>query len=205
VLSRLLPRYVIGPKPKRRTELGLLVFAALLIVALYVIAELANKSKIPPHIGPFLGVVLGLALVAHMANRWLVPQANAVVLPLAVLLNGIGYVVIARWVPANAKSQAGWAAIGVIFYVVTLLVVRFSRDLERYRYLLLLIGGLLLVAPLSSSSRSSSPSSSSASSSPPTSPPTKRCCRSPRRAWATGSSSTRGPSYRFWWPGALPW
>ena len=36
----------------------------------------------------------------------------------------------------------------MVFYVLTLLVVRFSRDLERYRYLLLLIGGILLVAPL---------------------------------------------------------
>jgi cell division protein FtsW (lipid II flippase) len=139
---------VVGPKPKRRTELGLLVFAAIITVALYIIAEVAHRSKIPPHIGPFLGVVLGLSLVAHMANRWLVPQANAVVLPLAALLNGIGYVVIARWDPANAKSQAGWAAIGVALYILTLLAVRFSRDLERYRYLLLLVGGLLLVAPL---------------------------------------------------------
>jgi cell division protein FtsW (lipid II flippase) len=137
-----------GPKPKRRTELGLLVFAGLLTTALYIIAELGAKSKIPPHIGPFLGVVLGLALVAHLANRWLVPQANAVILPLAVLLNGIGYVVIARWEPGQAKVQAGWALLGVLLYVITLLVVRFSRDLERYRYLLLLFAGILLVAPL---------------------------------------------------------
>ena len=137
-----------GPKPKRRTELGLLVFGALLTVALYVIAELAAKSKIPPHIGPFLGIILALSLVAHMANRWLAPQANAVILPLAALLNGIGYVVIARWNPPEAKSQAGWAALGVLAYVLTLLFVRRSRDLERYRYLLLLVGGILLVAPL---------------------------------------------------------
>jgi len=139
---------VSGPKPKRRTELGLLVFGALLTVALYVIAELAAKSKIPPHIGPFLGIILALSLVAHMANRWLAPQANAVILPLAALLNGIGYVVIARWNPPEAKSQAGWAALGVLAYVLTLLFVRRSRDLERYRYLLLLVGGILLVAPL---------------------------------------------------------
>ena len=67
----------------------------------------------PRHIGPFLGIVLGLALVAHLANRWLVPDANAVILPIAALLNGIGYVVIARWDPRYAKSQAGWAALGV--------------------------------------------------------------------------------------------
>jgi cell division protein FtsW (lipid II flippase) len=143
-----LPRYTFGPKPKRRTELGLLVFGSLLIVALYVIAVLGEKSKIPDNIGPFLGVVLGLAVVAHMANRWLVPNANAVILPLAALLNGIGYVIIARWNPPYARQQAGWIALGVVLYVLTLLVVRYSRDLERYRYLLLLLAGILLVLPL---------------------------------------------------------
>jgi cell division protein FtsW (lipid II flippase) len=137
-----------GPKPKRRTELGLLIYASLLTTALYVIAELGAKSKIPPHIGPFLGILLALSMVAHLANRWLVPQANAVILPLAALLNGIGYVVIARWNPPYAKAQAGWVAIGIGLYIVTLLVVRYTRDLERYRYLLLLAGGILLVAPL---------------------------------------------------------
>ena len=143
-----LPRYVFGPKPKRRTELGLLVFGSLLIVALYVIAVLGQKSKIPDNIGPFLGIILGLVLVAHMANRWLVPNANAVILPLAALLNGIGYVIIARWNPPYARQQAGWIALGVVLYVLTLLVVRYSRDLERYRYLLLLLAGILLVVPL---------------------------------------------------------
>ena len=142
------PRYVFGPKPKRRTELGLLLFGSLLIVALYVIAVLGQKSKIPDNIGAFLGVVLGLALLAHMANRWLAPNANAVILPLAALLNGIGYVVIARWDPGQAQGQAAWAALGVMLYVLTLLVVRYSRDLERYRYLLLLVAGIFLVAPL---------------------------------------------------------
>ncbi|HEY5386252.1 MAG TPA: FtsW/RodA/SpoVE family cell cycle protein, partial [Acidimicrobiales bacterium] len=142
------PRYVFGPKPKRRTELGLLLFGSLLIVALYVIAVLGQKSKIPDNIGAFLGVVLGLALLAHMANRWLAPNANAVILPLAALLNGIGYVVIARWNPGQAQGQAAWAALGVMLYVLTLLVVRYSRDLERYRYLLLLVAGIFLVAPL---------------------------------------------------------
>ncbi len=142
------PGYVAGPKPKRRTELGLLFFGSLLIVALYVIAELGAKSKIPADIGPFLGVVLGLSMLLHMANRWLMPQANPVILPLAALLNGIGYVVIARWNPVYAQQQAGWAALGVALYIATLLVVRFSRDLERYRYVVLLAAGVLLVAPL---------------------------------------------------------
>jgi cell division protein FtsW (lipid II flippase) len=128
--------------------MGLLLFGSLLIVALYVIAELGTKSKIPADLGPFLGIVLALALGAHMANRWLVPNANPVILPLVALLNGIGYVVIARWNPPYARSQAGWIALGLLLYVGTLLMVRYSRDLERYRYLLLLVAGALLVAPL---------------------------------------------------------
>jgi cell division protein FtsW (lipid II flippase) len=143
-----LPRYKFGPKPKRRTELGLLLFGTGLIVALYVIASLGQKSKIPDNIGAFLGIVVGLALLAHLANRWLAPDANPVILPLAALLNGLGYVIIARWNPPEAKIQAGWAAMGIGLYVLTLLVVRYSRDLERYRYLLLLLAGALLVAPL---------------------------------------------------------
>lgn len=142
------PRYAFGPKPKRRTEFGLLVFGSLLVVALYVIASLGQKSKIPDNIGPFLGIVLGLALVAHMANRWLAPNANAVILPLVALLNGIGYVVIARWDAPDARQQAAWVALGVVLYVLTLLVVRHSRDLDRYRYVLLLLAGILLVVPL---------------------------------------------------------
>jgi cell division protein FtsW (lipid II flippase) len=139
---------VAGPNPRRRTELGLLIYAAVLTTMFYVIASLAQKTRIPDHIGPFLGIVLGLALVAHMGNRWLAPNSNPVLLPLVFLLNGIGYVVIARWDPGSAKVQAGWTALGIAIYLLTLLVVRRSRDLERYRYLLLLVGGILLVAPL---------------------------------------------------------
>src|SRR6185437_16526508 len=60
-----LPRYVFGPKPKRRTEFVMLVFGSGIIVALYIIASLGQKSKIPDNLGLFLGIVLGLALIAH--------------------------------------------------------------------------------------------------------------------------------------------
>jgi cell division protein FtsW (lipid II flippase) len=137
-----------GAKPKRRTELGLLVFAAAITVALYVVAEVGDKNRIPEHLGPILGVILGLSLVAHIANRWLVPDANAVLLPLAVLLNGIGYVVIVRLTPREAHDQATWAAVGVVVYVLVMAMIRHSRDLDRYRYLLLFLAVILLISPL---------------------------------------------------------
>jgi cell division protein FtsW (lipid II flippase) len=136
------------PKPKRRTELGLLVFGALIIVALYILASVGTTSKIPPNLGPFLAIMLGLALAAHIANRVYAPDANAVLLPVATLLNGMGYVMLARLDQHYARLQAGWTAVGVAAYILTLAFVRRSRDLDRYRYLLLLAAIALMLAPL---------------------------------------------------------
>ncbi len=47
-----------------------------------------------------------------------------------------------------APLQAAWTAGGVAAYVITLAVVRRSRDLDRYRYLLLASGVILLLLPL---------------------------------------------------------
>ena len=135
-------------KPRRRTELGLLVFGSLIVVAMYVVASVGTTSKIPANLGPFLGIVLALALAAHIANRVYAPDANAVVLPIVTLLNGLGYVMLARIGGHWAQAQAGWTAIGVGAYILTLAVVRRSRDLDRYRYLLLLAAVALMLAPL---------------------------------------------------------
>jgi cell division protein FtsW (lipid II flippase) len=88
-------------------------------------------------------------LAAHVANRLYAPDANPVLLPLVSLLNGLGYVMIARIGPPKyPTAQAGWTAVGVGAYIVTLIVVRRSRDLDRYRYLLLLGAVVLMLSPL---------------------------------------------------------
>jgi cell division protein FtsW (lipid II flippase) len=141
-----------GPKPRRRTELGLLAAAAVIILALYVLMIVGNTNKTPADVGPLLVAMFALGVVGHIANRYLAPDAHPVVLPVAFLLNGIGYVMILRIDLAHrwnyAPIQALWTAIGVGAYVLTLFFVRRSRDLDRYRYLLLLFGSLLLLAPL---------------------------------------------------------
>ncbi|HWF22296.1 MAG TPA: FtsW/RodA/SpoVE family cell cycle protein [Acidimicrobiales bacterium] len=141
-----------GPKPRRRTELGLMAAAAVIILAAYVLMIVGNTNKIPADVGPLLAAMFALGVVGHIANRYLAPDANPVVLPLAFLLNGIGYVMILRIDLALAHNyapiQALWTAIGVGAYVLTLFFVRRSRDLDRYRYLLLLLAVLLLLAPL---------------------------------------------------------
>jgi peptidoglycan glycosyltransferase len=133
---------------RRNTELGLIVLGAMITGGAYVLASLGRTSTMPANIGPFLGIVFLLLLTAHYATRRLAPGADGIVLPLAALLNGIGYVFIARLDERLAGLQATWTAVGVGAYIGTLLVVRRVRDLERYRYTFMLIGIVLLLLPL---------------------------------------------------------
>ena len=106
-------------------------------------------------------------------------------LPLAALLNGIGFVDASRASTATrrtqvAPSQAVWTAVGVAAFVVTLVVVRNVRTLERYRYTFLFLGVVALLLPLvpgPRAGRSTAPASGCGSarstSSPARSP---RCC-----------------------------
>jgi cell division protein FtsW (lipid II flippase) len=133
---------------RRRTELGLMVLAVLLTGGLYTLASLGKVGSLPANIGPFLGIVCGLLLLAHVGMRRWAPHADPILLPTACLLNGIGYVFIARLNHRLAGLQAVWTAIGIGAFLVTLLVVRRARDLERYRYTFALLGIGLLLLPL---------------------------------------------------------
>lgn len=142
------PAVPVPGRRRRTTELGLLVLAALVICGAYALASLGRSASLPADIVPFLGVILALLIGAHIANRRLVPAADPLLLPLAALLNGIGYVFIARINGDLAGLQASWTAVSIVGYVATLIVVRDVRALQRYRYTFGLIGVVLLVMPL---------------------------------------------------------
>ncbi|HET9689821.1 MAG TPA: FtsW/RodA/SpoVE family cell cycle protein [Acidimicrobiales bacterium] len=133
---------------RRRTELGLILLVAVLTGGLYALAGLGRAGDLPANIGPFLLVILGLLVVAHLAVRRLAPHADPVILPIAGLLNGVGYTFIARLDSAQASKQLAWTGLGVVAFCLTLLVVRRARDLERYRYLMAAGGIGLLLLPL---------------------------------------------------------
>jgi cell division protein FtsW (lipid II flippase) len=132
---------------RRNTELGLIVLVLIVTGGAYVLAGLGATSTLPVDIIPFLAVVLGLMLTAHLALRRLAPDADPILLPLAALLNGLGYVVIAGLNERLAGLQALWTAVGVAAFILTLFLVRRVRDLQRYKYTFLFIGLVLLVLP----------------------------------------------------------
>ena len=132
----------------RSTELGLVIMAAVITVAAYVLGALGRTASLPANIIPFLAIVLGLLLTAHVATRVLAPKADPLLLPMAALLNGLGYVFIARISTRLAGLQATWTLIGIFAFIVTLVVVRRARDLRRYTWTFALGGLVLLLLPL---------------------------------------------------------
>lgn len=140
-------------KPRRRSELGLLLVGLLVVTFAYVLATLGVYNRLPAKLVTFVAILLGVAVLINLVNRWLVPEADPVLLPVALVLNGLGFVMIMRLapylkLPRLAETQAIWSLVGICVYAATLIVIRRSRDLERYRYLLLLAAILLLVLPL---------------------------------------------------------
>lgn len=131
---------------RRRTELGLIVLTAIITASAYGLAGLGTSASLPADLLAFLGMVLGLLVVAHIAVRRFAPNADGLLLPLAGLLNGLGYVFVVRLDESLAAPQTTWMALGVVAFVATLVVIRRPRDLQRYQYTFLFIGiGLLLV------------------------------------------------------------
>ena len=83
-------------RQRRRAELSLGVLVAIIAVGGYILVALANGPTLPPGLDVLLAWVMGLYLIAHFAIRRLAPYADATLLPLAALLNGVGFVPIAR-------------------------------------------------------------------------------------------------------------
>ncbi|TVR26414.1 MAG: FtsW/RodA/SpoVE family cell cycle protein [Ilumatobacter sp.] len=135
-------------RSRRNTELVLVVMAGLITVAAYVLASLGANAEIPARIGPFLGVVLGLVGIAHLAVRLLARGADPTLLPVTAFLHGLGYVMITRLSERLAGLQTLWSFVAVAAFVATLLFVQRPADLARYKWTFFFSGIVMLLLPL---------------------------------------------------------
>ncbi|WP_447039978.1 FtsW/RodA/SpoVE family cell cycle protein [Streptomyces sp. DSM 118878] len=140
--------------PRRRgTELALLVLAVLLCVYGYCGVGLARQGSVPPGAVGY-GAGLGtLALLAHLAVRLRAPYADPLPLPIAVLLNGLGLVLIYRLdlqTPHDeaAPAQLVWSTVGVALFITVVLLLRDHRTLQRYAYLSVVAALALMIVPI---------------------------------------------------------
>ncbi|MFZ4515346.1 MAG: FtsW/RodA/SpoVE family cell cycle protein [Acidimicrobiia bacterium] len=139
---------------RRNTELGLGLLAVLIAIGGYILVELAKQTRseeriaLPADLWLFFALVIGLFLIAHLAVRKFAPDADPTFLPLAVMLNGLGFVMISRLDSDRARIQALWTALGIACFIAVLLLVRRTRVLERYKYTFAFAGIVALLLPL---------------------------------------------------------
>ncbi|GAQ57761.1 FtsW/RodA/SpoVE family cell cycle protein [Streptomyces acidiscabies] len=140
--------------PRRRgVELSLLVVAVLLCVSGYCAVGLARTGAIPPGAAAYGAGLGALALCAHLAVRLRAPYADPLLLPIGVLLNGIGLVLIHRLdleTPGEhaAPAQLVWSASGVALFTFVVLALRDHRVLKRYAYVSVAAALALLTLPV---------------------------------------------------------
>jgi cell division protein FtsW (lipid II flippase) len=93
-------------------------------------------------------IFFGLYFAAHLVARISVPHADPYLLPMAMLLTGIGVTEIYRLDPDDAFRQGLWVVIAVSLFAVTLLLLRHDyRRLEGYKYLFGICAVGLLALP----------------------------------------------------------
>jgi len=147
---------------RRNAELVLLGFAVLIVVAAEAAVEATRDGRISSRLITYAAVPLVIGLVTHLVIRKVARYADPLLLPIVVLLNGLGLVMIHR-LDLGLKQQAAeggaafdgpaaptqvlWTALGVLLFVALLVVVRDHRVLQRYAYTLALIGVFFLVLP----------------------------------------------------------
>lgn len=144
-----------GPRtPKRRgVELSLLVCAVLISVLGYADVGLARSGAVPPDAARYGAGLGGLALLAHLAVRFRAPYADPLLLPIAVLLNGLGLVLIYRLDLETPHDQAAftqlvWSTLGVALFIAVVVLLRDHRTLQRYAYLSMATALALMLVPI---------------------------------------------------------
>jgi cell division protein FtsW (lipid II flippase) len=147
---------------RRNAELVLLVFAVLLVVAAEAIVEATRDGHLSSRLVTYAAVPIVIGVITHLVIRRVAPYADPLLLPIVVLLNGLGLVMIHRldlglkqeavqngdtFAGAAAPTQVVWTAIGVAVFVALILIVRDHRLLARYAYTIGLAGLVLLILP----------------------------------------------------------
>ncbi len=132
---------------RRNTELGLLALVAVFVIAAHLLAGLGLNGVAPEGFVAFAVGLVGFLAVVNLVMRWLAPQADPTFVPLAGVLNGLGYVMIARIDPELAGLQMMWTVLGVGLFTGVLAVLRNSRNLSTYRWTIGLFGLVLIALP----------------------------------------------------------
>jgi cell division protein FtsW (lipid II flippase) len=133
----------------RNRELFGLIPSAILVTGGFTAVLLTRVSNVHDATLTYGAIFLGCCLFAHLFIRWRLPNADPYLFPIVAVLASIGLVELYRIQESLAIKQAGWFALGLIFFCGTIVFLRDYRVLERYRYTIAAASiGLLLLPRL---------------------------------------------------------
>ncbi|QIZ97102.1 FtsW/RodA/SpoVE family cell cycle protein [Leifsonia sp. PS1209] len=144
------------PAKLRNLELALLIVACAINAVAVVLVQLGALGHVDLTL-LYLGVGLSVLVFGmHIALRYVAPQADPFLLPIATVLNGIGIAEIYRidihyqdtgWNSAGVR-QIVWSAIAIICALAVIVVIRNHRVLQRYTYIFGFAALVLLLLPM---------------------------------------------------------
>ncbi len=141
---------------RRGAELFLLVLALAVGIGAYAAVGLGLEGAVPADIVGYGGWLSALIVAAHVSVRIVAPYADPVLLPLVAALNGFGLAILRRLdityaeldePDTFARQQLTWMTLGVVLFIVTLVLLRDHRVLQRLTYTAGLVGIALLILP----------------------------------------------------------
>jgi len=132
----------------RNRELFALIPASLLVTAGFAAVFIQRENLVSDLSLTYGAIFFALCIAAHLVLRMTLPDADPYLFPLVAVLACFGLVMLYRLDEDLAREQAQWFVVGLIFFTVTIIVLRRDhRVLERYRYIIASCGIFLLLLP----------------------------------------------------------
>ncbi|SKB00071.1 cell elongation-specific peptidoglycan biosynthesis regulator RodA [Agreia bicolorata] len=144
------------PQKLRNLELFLLIVACGINAFAVVLVQLGAIGAVDSTVITLGASLSVLVLGMHVALRYVAPNADPFILPVAAILNGIGIAVIYHvdlingdtgW-DSTAIRQVVWSAIALICAIAVVVVIRNHRVLQRYTYVFMFVAFVLLLLPM---------------------------------------------------------
>ncbi|GAA4282600.1 FtsW/RodA/SpoVE family cell cycle protein [Brevibacterium daeguense] len=141
-----------GPRTYRIAELLLILLAVVISAGAYALVGLGVRDTVPGNVYGYTIWLAVLGLGLHVVTWWRAKYADPILVPVAILLNGLGLAMIYRIDLAKesstATSQLVWMTLGTVLAALVVFFVRDHRLLRRLTYTCGLAAIVLLLLPL---------------------------------------------------------
>ncbi|OFL67648.1 MULTISPECIES: FtsW/RodA/SpoVE family cell cycle protein [unclassified Brevibacterium] len=142
-----------GPRTYRNVELVLILIAVVVAGGAYALVGIGASDAIPANVYSYTGILAAFGIGINIVLRIRAKYADPILVPTAIMLNGLGLAMIFRIGVAKdstraADSQLIWMGLGVILCATVIFVLRDHRALRNWPYVAFLAGVFFLLLPL---------------------------------------------------------